>query len=150
LFRLPDGENVKLATYFNKNSDINGKFSDFEHAIFPLHRLKWNTVYRAEVDYLLADNQKRHISWEFRTMHFDLARYDLLGGETIASDGKPFVVYMEPESSNDAVAEYTLSYQGFTHVDVAIFDAHTLVINLSGQQGEAIFDFHGRQFRVVK
>jgi hypothetical protein len=57
---------------------------------------------------------------------------------------------MTPASGKDAVAEYTLSYQGFTDVDVSIFDAHTLVIDLSGRQGEAIFDFHGRQFRVVK
>ncbi len=150
LFRLPDGNKIELAAYFNKNSDINQKFTEFEHAIFPLHRLEWNTRYRAELDYLDTNNHKHHINWEFRTTDFELPRYELRGGETITSNGEPFVVYMMPVSSRDAAAEYTLRYQGFSAVNVSMFDAHTLVIDVEGIKGEAIFDFHGRQFRVVQ
>jgi len=150
LFRLPDEKKIELAAYFNKNSDINRKFNEFEHAIFPLHRLEWNTEYRAELDYLDVDGRKHLVNWVFRTTDFQMPRYELRGGETITSDGEPFVVYMAPLSSKDAVAEYTLSYQGFSAVDVSIYDPHTLVVDTEGNAGEAVFDFHGRTFRVVQ
>ena len=150
LFRMPDGKKIELAAYFNKNSDIHQKFSDFEHAVFPLHRLQWNTQYRAEVDYIDTEDQKHHFSWEFRTTDFELPRYDLQGGETISTNGEAFVVYMKPLNGRDATAEYTLTYQGFNAINVSIFDAHTLVIDVDGFSGEAVFDFHGRHFRVVK
>lgn len=150
LYRLPDGKKVELAAYFNKNSDINQKFNEFEHAIFPMHRLEWNTGYRAELDYFDVKGHKHQVAWEFRTTDFQIPRYDLRGGETITSNGEPFVVYMKPLSSQDGVAEYTLSYQGFRSVDVAIYDPHTLVVDPKGVSGEATFDFHGRTFRVVK
>ena len=150
LFRLPDEKKIELAAYFNKNSDINRKFNEFEHAIFPLHRLEWNTEYRAELDYLDVDGRKHFINWVFRTTDFQIPRYELRGGETITSNGEPFVVYMTPLSSKDAVAEYTLSYQGFSAVNVSIYDPHTLVVDTEGNGGEAVFDFHGRTFRVVQ
>jgi len=150
LFRLADEKRVELAAYFNKNSDINRKFNEFEHAIFPLHRLDWNTGYRAELDYLDTDGREHQVNWVFRTTDFQIPRYELRGGETITSDGTPFVVYMTPLSSRDAAAEYTLSYQGFSAVNVSIYDPHTLVVDTEGNRGEAIFDFHGRTFRVVQ
>lgn len=150
LFRLPDETKIELAAYFNKNSDINRKFNEFEHAIFPLHRLQWNTSYRAELDYLDIEGRKHEVNWVFRTTDFQIPRYELGGGETITSNGDPFVVYMAPLSSQDAVAEYTISYQGFSAVDVSIYDPHTLVIDPQGNGGEAVFEFHGRTFRVVQ
>ncbi|NNJ90691.1 MAG: hypothetical protein HKP55_03350, partial [Gammaproteobacteria bacterium] len=150
LFRLPDGKKVELAAYFNKNSDINQKFTEFEHAIFPLHRLQWNTQYRVELDYLDVEGRKNQINWIFRTTDFSIPRYELQGGETITSNGEPFVVYMTPLSSQDGIAEYTLRYHGFSSVNVSIFDPHTLIVDPDGISGEAIFDFHGRTFRVIQ
>ena len=150
LFRLPDNQPVKILVRFNQQKDINRKFTEFEHAIFPQYRLDWDTRYRVEVDYLTTDNREQQLSWTFRTANIDMPFYKVFGGEVIQETESSFAVYSPPVSKNDGRSEYQVSFVGFQDIDVSIVDAHTLIISPRGARGQATFDFHGKRFKVVR
>ena len=150
LYQLPENRAVQLITRFDNQKDINRKFTEYEHAIFPLHRLQWGTDYRVELEYITPDKQTHHLEWQFKTASFDMPYYEVNGGEVINADNAVLAVYSPPVSKNDARSEYQVSFQGFEDVKVAIVDAHTLVISPVGNRGQALFDFHGKQFKVVR
>ena len=143
-------ERVELLARFDKQTDIHGKFTAYEHAIFPRYRLDWNTVYRAEVDYLDSQGEKQSINWEFRTQAFDQPFYEISGMEEIHAVNDELVVYSPPLSANDARSEYQVSFIGFRDISVRILDAHTLLISPKGMRGRAEFDFHGKRFSVYR
>jgi len=150
LYRLADNSAVEIIAQFDSQTDPNKKFTAYEHAVFPKHRLDWDSEYRAEVDYLTPDGKKHALNWTFRTAGFDMPYYQVKGGELINEKQETFGVYSPPLSNTDAKSEFQVSYRGFKDIKVTILDAHTLIITPVGKQGQATFDFHGKQFKVVR
>lgn len=150
LFEAQSGKPVKIIANFNQQTDINRKFNDNEHAIFPEKRLEWNTAYRSEVDYYTVDGQKHELSWQFTTAALDGPMQQVQGGEVLTVSDESLYVYSPPVSARDAKAEYLVSYRGFSDVKVTIVDAHTLKIMPLGLKGQAMFEFHGKRFTVIR
>ena len=150
LYEKDSGQPVELLASFNENTDIHGKFTAYENAIFPRYRFNWNTVYRAEVDYLDSNNETQSISWQFKTQAFDKPFFEVAGSEEIHAAYDQLIVYSPPVSAVDAKSEYQVSFIGFRDVQVRILDAHTLLISPKGMRGRAEFDFHGKRFSVFR
>lgn len=150
LYKKDSRQPVELLARFDKQTDIHGKFTAFEHAIFPRYRLDWNTVYQAEVDYMDSAGEPYSIQWEFRTQSFDKPFFEVAGMEEIHAAYDELVVYSPPLSANDAKSEYQVSFIGFRDIHVRILDAHTLLISPKGMRGRAEFDFHGKRFSVYR
>ena len=150
LFEQSSSQPVELLARFDQARDIHGKFTAYEHAIFPRYRLSWNTEYRAEIDYIDADNQTQSLRWQFRSRAFDAPFFEVDGSEEIHAASESLVVYSPPLSAQDAKSEYQVSFIGFRDVDVRILDAHTLHITPKGSRGRAEFDFHGKRFSVYR
>lgn len=150
LYRMPDRQPVKLAARLDQDSDRHRKFSAYDHAIFPYQRLQYASHYRAEAEYMLPDNTRHRLSWDFNTTSFTHPLVRVMGGERIAIGNSPLVIYAPPQSVLDGVAEYTLRFRGFDEIDVTLYDPHTMIVTADGPRGEALFDFHGRQFQVYR
>ena len=151
MYRSSDRSPVEIAANFNQQTDVNRKFSEYEHALFPKYRLDWNTEYSVEMDYQIGHSDKNQtLKWSFKTAGFDLPMNVVQGGEVIQADAETLVIYSPPTSARDASSEYLVSYQGFADVQIVILDAHTLLVTPIGSRGQAMLEFHNKRFTLVR
>ena len=139
---------LEIIKKIDKDSDHNKKFSEYEHAIFPLNRLGWSKQYQAKVNYIVNGNSET-ISWVFNTRDLNVTTYEVSGEkETIKEESdNSFAVYLPPKHSNDAKLAYSTKYRGLSALDIQIVDGNTLMIKATGS-GDAEISFHGMSFKI--
>lgn len=95
---------IKTIKILDKNTDPNDVLSEFQHALFPLQRLDWNTTYNALVEYTDIDsNKKQSITWSFSTKHFEkpIITVNQSKQSIKVKKGQNYVLYFPPKHAND-------------------------------------------------
>jgi len=149
LIDVETGASIEIIKRIDKASDLNHKFTDYQHAIFPLQRLEWGSEYRVQLSYLENDENK-NMEWSFTTRELGVPLYTVIENNTVIreKEGSSFVVYLPPKHSNDTVMAYGSQYHGFSLLEVQLIDGNTLIIKSIGK-GEAEISFHEMKFKVI-
>ena len=150
-FELIDVESelsVEIIKRLDKRTDHNKKFSEYEHAIFPLNRLGWSKQYRAELTYVVSGNSEI-ITWLFNTRDLNVTTYEVRSNQEVIKEksNNVFAVYLPPRHRNDAELSYSTKYRGLSKLDIKIVDGNTLLIKAVGN-GDAEVSFHGMSFKI--
>ena len=150
IFRVHDNQPIKTVLQLNANNDRSRKFRANEHALFPLHRLDWNTQYRVEVDYQAVDKQQS-LSWVFTTEKIQLPMVTITNDNQAvrARQGETFAIYVPPRGVRDGKGAYQSRFPKGMKLDIQIYDNHTLYVTVTGRPGNATITFHGLDIRVV-
>lgn len=123
----------------DKNSDPNGKFSEYEFALFPTYRLDWGKVYNAKVVYEnKATNALKTISWQFRTRALE---YDYFILENTSENinlvpNKSYVLYIKPQGVNEVLNSYNITYDYGVSNTIEYLDQNTFLVNFGGDLGK--------------
>jgi len=145
LFRQSDNKKLSIIKTLNKKTDQHKFFTLYQHAIFPLHRLGWDTEYRVEVDYI-GNGTKQNIKWKFRTADPGLPIKTVTQNsqQFKVKSAQPFILSVTPESQRDGESRYRSSYSSQLSLEIDMLDPHTLRVNLFGESGDAEINFHGK------
>lgn len=134
-FTLKDFEtnetiNTKL---MDKESDPNGEFSENEFAIFPLERLKWGGVYKAEVVYEI-NGTEHTLSWCYETKDYPYKRYTITSDTTLKVMPKTkYMLYIKPQDENDKITGFGTSSN--IPYDIGFIDNNTLYFETNESNG---------------
>ena len=142
-FILKDNENNEVALIdikngikmMNKNTDPNKHFNDFQFAIFPKERLKFNSIYTAIFQYSY-NNQDKNITWSFTTKSLsNLIEYN--GGDIDINLNKTYNLYIAPKYINEKVInnyKITCSHDsgGWVRINTNLYDRNTITFNIEG------------------
>jgi len=134
-----NGNEITNTRLLDKNTDPNGRFDEYEYALYPLDRLEWNTTYSAEVSYEY-NSQDYTISWSFKTRDLGYPVYRITtSDETVYVDSnKTNAFYFVPANGDDVITGYSYSYPGGVSVSAKMADNNTLLINVLGESGDEI------------
>jgi len=142
-FTLEDsrGNVIQMITRMNKDNDPNGRFSAYQHALFPVYRLDWESKYTAKLSYTYR-GELFHKEWSFRTRNLDdIANKGYRVTQknatyTIAS-GEKYIFYMVPRHENEKISN--LAYQYSTkEPDLEYIDSNTFYIRVYGNKGNYV------------
>ena len=144
LFKADEDSPVESIILMHAENDPNRKLLANEYALFPRHRLEWNTRYRVEVDYRVGGQQRQH-RWSFTTRDMQLPMVTIDDSTTgvVARPGETFVLYLRPRGARDGESAYRTRYPTGMQLDIEIYDPHTLLITASGRPGQATITYHG-------
>lgn len=112
-FVIYDGENeLKNTKKIDANSDINGKFSKFQFAVFSREIFKFNHTYKARFDYT-QNGESKNIEWEFKTQtpknHYFIAQ----NGDNLALlPDMTYDIFISPNDCNDVFGSFKIKYSG--------------------------------------
>ncbi|MDM8557365.1 CAP domain-containing protein [Candidatus Parabeggiatoa sp. HSG14] len=142
LYRDTDNLEIVNTRLLTESSDPNGKFSNLEYALFPLDRLDWNTIYRAEAEYTTSSDTNQLV-WRFKTRGVGLPLY------TVRNEGDiieiplttpALAIYVPPTTRFLQINRISGSGLGISELETDFIDGNTLRIDLSGRlNGEATF-----------
>ena len=142
-------QEVTPTRILDQKTDPNGKLSDREFVLFPLHRLQWNSLYRVELDYRLNGKLQTH-NWSFRTSDPGLPVFTIQQQHQVirVPSGESFLVYLPPLGPSDTPTSYRTHYQStLNQPEIEPIDANTLSVRLTGQ-GSIWITSHRRTFEV--
>ena len=114
-------------------TDINGEFTPYQFAWFPLQRLKWSSEYRYRVDALVDGGFKRY-SARFRTTDLPVPLYEVdAESNTVRVQENHFIIYREPDSYDmEPFRSVDLNYRGRPYIDVNVIDTNTVEVQAGG------------------
>ena len=119
----------------NPNTDhpVHNKF-----ALFPLERLKFNSSYTVQVDYMI-DTTPHTLQWQFKTKSLGYPYYTITGTSASLNikSGVTYALYFQPQDGLDVLNRYTSSYTT-SKPNVSFIDGNTLLINATGSIGSYI------------
>lgn len=149
LFNEETGAEIQPARLLDKTTDPNGRFSEYEFALFPLERLAWNTWYRAELRYSIEGSEQGKI-WRFKTIGLGVPIYTVTGyGEVLTvAPGSRFAVYVPPTSEFPSWQFHgTCNHMSFDSEGV---DQNTIIFTVSSDsQGSCDLTLNGgRHFTI--
>jgi len=153
-FKLYDvnGNEISNTRFFDKNSDPNGEFDEYEFALFPLERLEWNTTYNAKVTYIYKGSEYEK-SWKFTTRAVPYPLYRITtADETVYVDsGKTYAFYFVPSDGSDVIHSYSYSYPSGDTVSMDMIDYNTVWIRVEGNSGDEFnFEFgNGDKLKLI-
>lgn len=138
----------------DKLSDPNGKFNEYEFALFPLKRLEWDSHYKAKVVYLDKSTQVQNtIEWNFATRGLEMPIYKIteLSKILYLNPNTTYALYLEPQHGNDLSNGYSVSYSSGIAINSSFIDLNTLSITINGQYGQNVnFTFNnGRTVNII-
>lgn len=151
LFRDADDQEVTNTRLLNSDTDPNQQFSDYQVALFPLERLDYNTIYRAELSYV-QDGAVLNKSWNFTTKDLGATvhKINATGDALTASSGEAFYVYVVPTQDNPRINDLRAIIPFGLILDHEFEDSNTLKLNLTGDSGSRIdFIFDEGEFSVT-
>jgi hypothetical protein len=150
LFREDDQRPLETITLLDATTDRNRKFEPNEHALFPLHRLGWDTQYRAELDYVVGGKNHQY-SWTFKTRRMTVPMVTVTEDNpaVLVKPGDRFALYVSPRGARDGEAAYSTRFPHGMNLDIDIHDPHTLIVSVSGIPGQATISFHGIDIALI-
>jgi len=150
LFRVSDNKPLEIITQMHAGNDRNRKFKPNEHALFPLHRLDWDTQYRAEADYQVAGQQQTR-NWTFTTSKMTLPMVTMTeeNPRIRVKSGETFAIYVPPRDTRDGKGVYRTRFPHGMNLDIQIHDNHTLIVTVTGRPGDATVTFHGLDIQLL-
>ncbi|MCF6201724.1 MAG: CAP domain-containing protein [Hydrogenimonas sp.] len=129
LFKLYGEGDVEIPTMvMDAKSDPNLLLKDNQFAIFPLKRLEYSTLYKAQLHYTL-DGAAKEKEWSFKTRSFDASILKVVSKDASfeIEPKKSYILYIEPYGPNDLLGEL-LYPDGVT---VKMIDPHTFRIEVA-------------------
>ena len=135
-FELLDNNNITInSTVLTKSSDPNGHLNDYQFALMPMERLKWDTNYTAKFKYMESGTTKE-IVWSFHTKKIDYPYYKVSGNSATFNikSNQTYIIYFVPSDCNDKFNQYSISYTG-NAPDVKFVDFNTIQIKSSSTIG---------------
>lgn len=135
------------ARVLDAHSDPHAKLTRFEFAVFPLVRLSWDTLYRAEATYRV-DGAWQKKTWGFRTARPAAPMYTVGTGKPRlpVRPGVTYAVYVPPSSVFPTVEDVEWRFPQGMHIDVQHYDVNTLLLGVDGAYGDrAVFLLDGRE-----
>lgn len=141
------GEVLPLLTHMTASNDPNGRFNEFQHAIFPVARYDWGGTYDVLLEFEY-EGQPTSLSWSFETQSLP---YPILTLDrdfsTDMFSGATFVLYAPPEDTLDMDGSYRWWYDNGVTAEFDWVDNHTLIVNTSGR-GELRIEFHDKTVTI--
>ena len=145
---------LNTITMMNQSNDPNGRFSNYEYALFPTNRLEWGSRYDVELIYTASGTQTI-LNWCFitTTLQGIADRFYRIENNTNITlsviSNKSYAFYVLPNNSNDTLGG--VSYSGNAQVSFAYIDSNTVKITLSGALGASVdFTFgNGQQLTTT-
>ena len=126
--------NTKLMDYSN---DPNKKHKRYQFTLFPMKRLKWNHIYKVEINYFI-DEKLKSLKWKFLTKSIDYPYYKIVNKKTTIKI-KPntyYALYIVPKNNNDIIKSWRYSKKKLSKLIIKHIDKNTLLINFSAKIGE--------------
>jgi len=123
LYNTKTGKAVNLTRLLTKESDPNARFNDHEFALFPLKRLDYDTVYRAELIYREKGKRIEH-QWHFHTRKplEPMIRINKKEASVHLKRGKSYWLYFVPLNGHELIRHIEFPED----VDVTFIDNNTL------------------------
>ncbi|NIR31268.1 MAG: CAP domain-containing protein [Gammaproteobacteria bacterium] len=135
------------ARVLDASNDPHAKLTRFDFALFPLVRLSWDTLYRAEVKYRV-DGAWQQKTWRFRTERPGVPMYKV-GADRPRLRMRPgvtYAVYVPPSPALPTVEDVEWRFSQGMRIDVDHYDVNTLLLGVDGQYGDrAVFVLGGRE-----
>lgn len=136
-FKIYDDKNSELEAHIiTKESDVNGKFSEFEFALFPLNVYDFNAKYRVVFEYL-KDGKPKQIQWSFTTESPSNPYFTVSGGENLSLEPDvEYDIYFTPKHCNDIFQTYNTKYPSYAKVTTKQKGVNFFSITFSGAKGD--------------
>lgn len=142
LINLKTARPIHNKLLLNKNNDINHLLNAYQHALFPLQRLDWNTSYEVQLSYVSEHQTSKTIKWQFTTekpaakiitIKPNKRHYKIPINQT-------FLMYFPPNNENDV--DTSMSYKDFgMNLQISYYDKNTLKLMVKNS-GKAEIVFH--------
>lgn len=143
-------EEVELIRSMNAGDDPHSHFKDYQFAIFPKYRLKWNSPYRVFIEYESQSLGRLKTTYDFRTRDLKVPTYTVTKEtEKIqVSSGNPFAMYIQ---QTDECQDLSECENGFRYAPAATtlvtdwIDSNTLKVTVTADVGTIVFfDFYNK------
>jgi hypothetical protein len=132
----------------NQNNDPHKKFRPNHFAFFPLHRLDWNTSYRAQLTYQIK-KRKKTIRWSFKTRKLKYKTITIPNrrpGTLNLRRGQRVMLYFKPEKLNELNNKFRVNFKYFDKkpkIKLKVFDSNTVFFQVkSSAPGQLINIFY--------
>ncbi|MEA1880563.1 MAG: CAP domain-containing protein [Campylobacterota bacterium] len=122
------GQELTNVRLMDSENDPNQRLSNRQFVLFPLERLKYNSQYRAEVEYS-SKGENTKISWRFETTVLHERLHTITKNEvTIGLTSKSsHILYFKPLHSKDILT----NVQFPSDLDVVFLDNNTLKVSIN-------------------
>lgn len=132
-FRLFEegGKEVVYKRVLSKKSDPHGRLNGLQFALFPLKRLAYDTMYRAQIVYVYKGREIVK-EWTFRTRKPEetLLRITKEHARVTLQRGKSYQLYFVPENGHDLLKNVIFPED----VDVSFVDHNTLRVRVYARE----------------
>ncbi|NQU65528.1 MAG: hypothetical protein HQ517_14760, partial [SAR324 cluster bacterium] len=152
LFHEETNSEIIPVRVLTKRLDPNQRFSPGEFALFPLDRLKWNTVYRAEVAFKL-DGQRVAKTWTFRTAAVQHPMFIIKGrNENLqVVPNRQYTIYIPPEPRYPYIEQLHWESMSEMKTEVTWQDRNTVFVKTEGKKCESThFFFNGKRSFILQ
>lgn len=136
---------IQSTRLLTQTSDPNGKFSQYEYALFPLERLGWNTTYRAEATFTVDGTEQTKVWW-FTTRDLNAPIFEINQQEITYQvvQGNDYVLYIPPSPDAISLSPFQWMYSQGMDVMTEMEDKNTVRVRISGEVGQSVqFTFNG-------
>ena len=139
-FELTDtatGEDVN-STILSQLTDPNKHFNQYQFALMPLERLKFNTQYNVKFVYS-EDGLTKTITWNFKTKSLKYPYYivDTQNATLKIKPANTYIIYLKPLNCNDKFSRFSASYFG-SSPKIEFVDYNTLKVTSNASIGSEI------------
>lgn len=130
-----NGDELKNTEIIDKNNDINGRFNQFQFAVFSKEIFDFDSTYKAQFDYTQNGEAKR-IEWEFKTQTPKNHYFVVNGGENLALlPNMTYDIFVRPSDCNDVFKKFKISYSNMQKPEISGLFGNILRVNLNGAKG---------------
>jgi hypothetical protein len=135
-FRLftADGIEVLPVQIMTRRTDPNRLFTETQFALFPLVRLDWDTVYRAEA-VLKANGNNIRQEWSFRTRKLPHPVFTIAARDDSLSvrPGRWYAIHIPPTPTHPLIEDLRWETRPGVLTDVSWEDGNTVFVRLYGR-----------------
>jgi len=121
------GKEVEDVQLMDKDSDPHYMFTKHQYALFPLKRLSYDTLYRAEVTYS-SKGEEEKVVWSFKTeTPQEILHIVTQSEETLhIKRGESYIIYFEPLDEHEIMRDIQFS----SDVYIEFIDNHSIKMTL--------------------
>ena len=114
----------------DSDNDPHQRFTANQFTIFPLKRLEYNHIYRADLTYE-SKGKNRTITWYFSTKEIKEKLYTIteMSDEITIEAKKSYVIYFQPLHANDLIKDMLFPVE----VDVQFLDNNTIKLTVMSE-----------------
>jgi len=136
------GEKVMPVRLIDHSNDPNGRFSEYQFALFPLKRLEYNTVYYAKIVYEYQ-GKKYEKEWSFHTKEPLEPLFEITKAEetVILERGKSYLLYFVPLDEHDVLKDVVFP----DDIELSFVDNNTLRVYVGSKECDDFTLHSGRR-----